>query len=71
MRERYPQVRILALTAFDNDDKIFNALCAGASGHLFKNTRSKKATGPISRLPLASSLPVELVASFTFSLLQD
>ncbi len=38
LRERYPEVPILALTVYDNDDNIFNALCAGASGYLLKNT---------------------------------
>ena len=38
LRERYPQLSILALTIYDNDDKIFKALCAGASGYLLKNT---------------------------------
>ena len=38
LRERYPQVSILALTIYDNNEKIFNALCAGASGYLLKNT---------------------------------
>jgi len=28
----------LALTVYDNDDNVFNALCAGASGYLLKNT---------------------------------
>lgn len=38
LRERLPDVPILALTVYDNDDKIFNALCSGASGYLLKNT---------------------------------
>src|SRR3989442_4508379 len=38
LRERYPQIPILALTVYDNDDNIFNALCAGAAGYLLKNT---------------------------------
>ena len=38
LRARYPQVPILALTVYDNDDKVFDALCAGASGYLLKNT---------------------------------
>src|ERR1700730_1182772 len=38
LHERYPQVPILALTVYDNDDKVFEALCAGASGYLLKNT---------------------------------
>ena len=38
LRERFPTTPILALTIYDNDDKIFDALCAGASGYLLKNT---------------------------------
>lgn len=38
LRERFPEVPILALTVYDNDDNIFDALCAGASGYLLKNT---------------------------------
>jgi len=38
LREMFPEVPILALTVYDNDDKIFDALCAGASGYLLKNT---------------------------------
>jgi DNA-binding NarL/FixJ family response regulator len=36
--ERFPAVPILALTVYDNDDQVFEALCAGASGYLLKNT---------------------------------
>jgi DNA-binding NarL/FixJ family response regulator len=38
LRERLPGVPILALTVYDNDDKVFDALCSGASGYLLKNT---------------------------------
>jgi DNA-binding NarL/FixJ family response regulator len=38
LRERHPDTPILALTVYDNDDKIFEALCAGASGYLLKHT---------------------------------
>jgi DNA-binding NarL/FixJ family response regulator len=38
LRERYPEVPIIALTIYDNDDNVFSALCAGASGYLLKNT---------------------------------
>lgn len=36
--ERLPDAAILALTVHENNDKIFNALCAGATGYLLKNT---------------------------------
>lgn len=38
LRERMPEVPILALTVYDSDDHVFRALCAGASGYLLKNT---------------------------------
>jgi DNA-binding NarL/FixJ family response regulator len=38
LRERFPQVPILALSVYDDDDNVFNAICAGASGYLLKNT---------------------------------
>jgi DNA-binding NarL/FixJ family response regulator len=38
LRRRFPETPILALTVYDNDDNVFNALCAGASGYLLKNT---------------------------------
>jgi DNA-binding NarL/FixJ family response regulator len=38
LRERFPDVPILALSVYDDDDNVFNAICAGASGYLLKNT---------------------------------
>jgi DNA-binding NarL/FixJ family response regulator len=36
--ERYPSTRILMLTVYDDDDRIFRAVCAGACGYLLKKT---------------------------------
>jgi DNA-binding NarL/FixJ family response regulator len=38
LREIFPEVPIIALTIYDNDTEIFNALCNGANGYLLKNT---------------------------------
>jgi DNA-binding NarL/FixJ family response regulator len=38
LREKFPDLPIIVLTVHDEDDKIFQALCAGASGYLLKNT---------------------------------
>ena len=38
LRKQFGDLPILALTVYDSDDKVFNALCAGASGYLLKNT---------------------------------
>lgn len=38
VRERYPSVALLVLTVYEDDDRIFDALCAGACGYLLKKT---------------------------------
>ena len=38
LRERAPQLRLVALTVYQDDDRIFAALCAGACGYLLKKT---------------------------------
>jgi DNA-binding NarL/FixJ family response regulator len=38
LRERAPALFTLALTVYEDEDDVFDALCAGASGYLLKNT---------------------------------
>lgn len=38
LKERRPQLLLVALTVYDDDERIFQALCAGASGYLLKKT---------------------------------
>jgi DNA-binding NarL/FixJ family response regulator len=38
LKERYPSMFILMITVYDDDDRIFDALCAGACGYLLKRT---------------------------------
>ncbi len=38
VRERHPSTQVLMLTVYDDDDRIFQALCAGACGYLLKKT---------------------------------
>ena len=39
LKQRYPGLVVLVLTIYDDDDRIFDALCAGASGYLLKKTQ--------------------------------
>jgi len=38
LKERFPNLTMLMLTVYDDDDRVFEALCAGASGYLLKKT---------------------------------
>jgi DNA-binding NarL/FixJ family response regulator len=41
IKEKYPDIKIIILTTFDDDDYIFNALKNGASGYLLKGTSTE------------------------------
>src|SRR5262245_55437342 len=38
LKERHPALLLLVLTVYDDDDRIFHAICAGACGYLLKKT---------------------------------
>lgn len=42
IKNKYPQIKILMITVFDNDENIFNAIKAGADGYLLKETKADK-----------------------------
>src|SRR5215813_15049950 len=39
LKEQYPDMLLLMLTIYDDDERIFDAMCAGASGYLLKKTQ--------------------------------
>ena len=38
IKEEFPDIKILMQTIFDDDEKIFNSICAGAEGYILKHT---------------------------------
>jgi DNA-binding NarL/FixJ family response regulator len=40
-RQRFPATALIILTVFEDDDKIFRAICAGATGYLLKSTSAE------------------------------
>jgi DNA-binding NarL/FixJ family response regulator len=39
LKDRWPQLLLITLTVYEDDQKIFDSLCAGASGYLLKRTQ--------------------------------
>lgn len=42
IRERFPNTLVIMLTVYDDNERIVEAICAGASGYLLKNTPPDK-----------------------------
>ena len=40
IKQKYPHIKIIMLTVFDNDENIFNAIKAGADGYLLKEVNA-------------------------------
>jgi DNA-binding NarL/FixJ family response regulator len=41
IKNKFPQIKVIMLTVFDNDENIFNAIKAGADGYLLKEVNPK------------------------------
>jgi DNA-binding NarL/FixJ family response regulator len=50
IRRNFPTVQILMLTVFDDDEKVFAAIKAGADGYILKNAEPKKLLNAISEV---------------------
>ncbi len=42
IKERFPSITVLMLSVYDDNERIFDALCAGATGYLLKKTPPAK-----------------------------
>jgi DNA-binding NarL/FixJ family response regulator len=69
IKEKYPQVQILMQTVFEENDKIFAAICAGASGYMLKKTAPQKMLEAIRETynggaPMTASVAVKVLQMF-------
>ncbi|HZE83325.1 MAG TPA: response regulator transcription factor [Puia sp.] len=55
IKAAFPQIHILMQTVFEDDDNIFAAICAGASGYILKSTPSDKILEAITDVYLGGS----------------
>lgn len=69
LHESYPEVRVLIQTVFHDGDKIFRALCAGASGYILKNESPAKQIEAIQEVynggaPMSPSIAKKIMQFF-------
>jgi DNA-binding NarL/FixJ family response regulator len=69
VKRQFPAVEVLMLTVFDDDDKVFMAVCAGANGYLLKKTPPDKILAAIEDLynggaPMTPSIARKLLQLF-------
>ena len=56
IRAQNPSIRALMLTSFSDDEALFNAIMAGASGYLLKETKANDLVDAIRRVAAGESL---------------
>jgi DNA-binding NarL/FixJ family response regulator len=69
IRELAPATQVLVLTVHDDDAHVFEAICAGASGYLLKDTPPARLVEAIGELmqggaPMSPSIARRVVATF-------
>jgi DNA-binding NarL/FixJ family response regulator len=69
LKEKYPQILFMMCTVYEEDEKIFEALSAGASGYVLKKTTPDKLLNAIKELneggaPMSSQIASKVVAAF-------
>jgi DNA-binding NarL/FixJ family response regulator len=57
LRQQWPTVAVIVLTVFEDDDKIFRAICGGAAGYLLKTSPIEEIAQAI-RQALAGGAPM-------------
>lgn len=68
---RYPEVKFLVLTVFDDDDKIFEAIRAGASGYILKDDIATLLIEAINNVHMLNGAPMSpAIARKTLQLLK-
>ncbi len=69
IKNHYPEIQIMMVTVYEDDEKIFSALKAGASGYILKNSAPEKMIEQITDLskggsPMSSQIARKVVTTF-------
>jgi DNA-binding NarL/FixJ family response regulator len=67
----FPETRIMMFTVFEDDDKIFDSVCAGASGYLLKKTPPEEIIRALITLYEGGAPMTPSIANRTLELFRD
>jgi DNA-binding NarL/FixJ family response regulator len=62
IKAKYPEIKVLIQTAFDNDEHVFGSLKAGAEGYLLKSSSAEKILRGIEDLSLGGAIMTPSIA---------
>ncbi len=68
VKEKYPDIKVIVLTTFDDDDFIFSALKYGASGYLLKGVSTKELYNAINTVEHGGAMINPNIAEKVFKL---
>lgn len=71
IKENYPDIKIIILTTFDDDEYVFNALKFGASGYLLKGVSTKELFSGIRKVYAGTELLNENIALKVFKMFRQ
>ncbi len=71
IKNKYPQIKIIMLTVFDDDENIFNAIKAGANGYLLKEITAENLHNCILEVVSGGAPMTPSIALKTLNLLRN
>jgi DNA-binding NarL/FixJ family response regulator len=69
IKEKFPDVKILMETIFEDDDKVFQSICNGAEGYILKNTPPEEILDAIKEIheggaPMTPAIALKVMRMF-------
>jgi DNA-binding NarL/FixJ family response regulator len=66
LKAAYPEIQIIMQTVFDDDDRVFQSICAGATGYLLKGHMAEKIFDALNELeeggcPMTPSIALKVI----------
>jgi DNA-binding NarL/FixJ family response regulator len=60
VKAKHPSIDVLMHTVYDDDDKIFQSICAGASGYVLKNSESSELIDAIREIRVGAPMSASI-----------